>query len=114
MSDCDLVGLVLVEISNIPLNGEMDRNNKYFELSPEAALKTLQYLIVKAREVVDLTTPKNPAAVALGRKGGAAKVPKGLAMATPAQRKANTLKGWATRRAKQQHKPTPSDDELAW
>lgn len=31
---------------------------------------------------------KNPAAVALGRKGGKKKVPKGLAMLTPEQRKA--------------------------
>ena len=51
-----------------------------------------------------MTTPKNPAAVTLGRKGGTAKVPKGLAMATPAQRKANTLKGWETRRAKKEKK----------
>lgn len=61
-----------------------------------------------------MTTPKNPAAVALGRKGGAARVRKGLAMATPAQRRANTLKGWETRRAKKPPKLTPSDDELAW
>lgn len=61
-----------------------------------------------------MTTPKNPAAVALGRKGGSAKVRKGLAMATPAQRKANTLKGWETRRAKKPPKLTPPDDEIAW
>ena len=42
----------------------------------------------------------NPAAVALGRKGGAAKVRKGLAMATTEQRKASAVKAWATRRAK--------------
>jgi len=49
-----------------------------------------------------MTTPKNPAAVALGRKGGAAKVRKGLAMATTQQRKDNAVKGWETRRARKE------------
>jgi len=45
--------------------------------------------------------PKNPAAVALGRKGGAAKVSKGpLANKTPEQRAAWAAKMVAARRAK--------------
>jgi hypothetical protein len=36
---------------------------------------------------------KNPAAVALGRLGGAKKVPKGLATMTDEQRRAISLKG---------------------
>ena len=54
-----------------------------------------------------MTTKKNPAAVALGRKGGTAKVRKGLAMATTEQRRANAIKAWETRRAKQQADQTP-------
>lgn len=48
-----------------------------------------------------MNTTKNPHAVALGRKGGTAKVRKGLAMATTEQRRANAIKAWETRRAKQ-------------
>jgi len=42
---------------------------------------------------------KNPAAVALGRLGGARKVKKGFATLTPAERRAAALKGVAARRA---------------
>jgi hypothetical protein len=45
--------LIVSEIAEIPLNGEMDRYNRFFEMSPEAALETLQYLIVKSREAID-------------------------------------------------------------
>lgn len=41
---------------------------------------------------------KNPAAVALGRKGGKAKVPKGLAMMSPERRAEIAAKGLETRR----------------
>jgi hypothetical protein len=40
---------------------------------------------------------KNPAAVALGRLGGAKKVPKGFSALTKAQRIANARKGAKTR-----------------
>jgi hypothetical protein len=42
---------------------------------------------------------KNPAAVALGRLGGAKKVKKGFAMLTLAQRRATAMKGVEARRA---------------
>lgn len=51
--------------------------------------------------------PKNPHAVALGRKGGTAKVSKGLAMATTEQRRTNAIKAWETRRAKRRAAQTP-------
>ena len=41
---------------------------------------------------------KNPAAVALGRKGGKVKVPKGFAMMTPEQRSEIARKAVAARR----------------
>ena len=44
--------------------------------------------------------PKNPAAQALGRLGGKAKVPKGFAMMTKKQRRAAAAKSHAARRAK--------------
>ena len=44
--------------------------------------------------------PKNPAAVALGRLGGKAKVPKGFAKMTLQQRRAAAAKSHAARRAK--------------
>lgn len=47
-----------------------------------------------------MTTPKNPAAVALGRKGGAAKVRKGLATLSPERRAEIAAKGVAAKRAK--------------
>jgi hypothetical protein len=48
-----------------------------------------------------MTTPKNPAAVALGRRGGLAKVPKGPnAAKTPEQRAEWAAKMVAARRAK--------------
>jgi hypothetical protein len=40
---------------------------------------------------------KNPAAVALGRRGGKAKVPKGLAKMTPERRAEIAAKGAAAR-----------------
>jgi hypothetical protein len=43
---------------------------------------------------------KNPAAVALGRLGGARKVRKGFATLTPAERREAAMKGVAARRAK--------------
>lgn len=43
---------------------------------------------------------KNPAAVALGRKGGQKKVPKGFAMLTPKQRKAMAKKAVEARKTK--------------
>jgi hypothetical protein len=42
---------------------------------------------------------KNPAAVALGRLGGAKKVKKGFAMLTKAERRVAAMKGVAARRA---------------
>jgi hypothetical protein len=42
---------------------------------------------------------KNPAAVALGRLGGAKKVKKGFAMLTLAERRATAMKGVEARRA---------------
>ncbi len=42
---------------------------------------------------------KNPAAVALGRLGGAKKVKKGFATLTPAERRAAAMKGVEARRA---------------
>ena len=65
----------------------------------ERAEKDRQFDLFLQREFPSLSD-KNPAAVALGRKGGAAKVRKGLAMATTEQRKASAVKAWATRRAK--------------
>ena len=47
-----------------------------------------------------MTTPKNPAAVELGRKGGQAKVPKGMSMLSPERRKEIAAKGVAARRGK--------------
>ena len=48
-----------------------------------------------------MTTPKNPAAVALGRKGGAAKHPrKGFGSLTPERRAEVAAKAVAARRAK--------------
>ena len=48
-----------------------------------------------------MTSPKNPAAVALGRKGGAVKHPgKGMGAATPEERAARAVKMVAARRAK--------------
>lgn len=48
-----------------------------------------------------MTTPKNPAAVALGRKGGATKHPgKGFGSLTPEQRAEIAAKAIAARRAK--------------
>lgn len=47
-----------------------------------------------------MTSPpkdKDPAAVSLGRKGGAAKVPKGFAMMSPEKRAAAQLKSAAKR-----------------
>lgn len=40
---------------------------------------------------------KDPAAVALGRKGGAARVPKGFSMKSPEERKAIAKKAAAAR-----------------
>jgi hypothetical protein len=42
---------------------------------------------------------KNPAAVALGRLGGAAKVPKGFSALTKEERKEVAMRGVETRRA---------------
>jgi hypothetical protein len=48
--------------------------------------------------------PKDPAAVALGRKGGQAKVPKGLSMLSPEERKQRAREGalarWGAKAAK--------------
>jgi hypothetical protein len=44
-----------------------------------------------------VSVKKNPAAVALGRKGGKAKVPKGFSSMTPEQIAAAQLKSAATR-----------------
>jgi hypothetical protein len=49
---------------------------------------------------------KNPAAVALGRLGGARKVRKGFATLTPAERREAAMKGVAARRAKAEKKLT--------
>lgn len=43
-------------------------------------------------------TPKDPAAVALGRKGGAAKVKKGAAMLSPEEQARRAKKGWESRK----------------
>ena len=47
---------------------------------------------------------KNPAAVELGRLGGSRKVPKGLAMLDPEQRRAIATKAARTRWAKTKQK----------
>jgi hypothetical protein len=47
---------------------------------------------------------KNPAAVALGRKGGKAKVPKGFSVLSKAQRSANAKAAAAKRWAKKDEK----------
>jgi len=49
---------------------------------------------------------KNPAAVALGRLGGARKVKKGFAMLTPAERREAAMKGVAARRVNAGKKTT--------
>jgi hypothetical protein len=55
-----------------------------------------------------MASKKNPAAVALGRlggkKGGKARVPKGISALSPEERRAISLKGVAARRAKAKKK----------
>jgi hypothetical protein len=48
---------------------------------------------------------KNPHAVALGRRGGKAKVPKGTAVLTPAERKKRAQDAARARWAKNAEKP---------
>lgn len=62
------------------------------------------------RELLELSTGQAATAADIGRKGGAAKVRKGLAMHTTEQRKASAAKAWQTRRAKATAAvPTPAE-----
>ena len=59
---------------------------------------------------------KNPAAVALGKIGGKARVPKGFTMMTPEQRKQNGIKGaqkrWGKKKVKKvMEQPTGLTDQ---
>lgn len=62
------------------------------------------YLVVREAGA-SMTTPKNPHAIALGKKGGAVKHPgKGMGAATLEERAARAAKMVAARRAKKEAK----------
>jgi hypothetical protein len=57
------------------------------------------FVAMAKKPVAEKAKAKNPAAVALGRLGGAKKVKKGFAMLTKAERRVAAMKGVAARQA---------------